>query len=197
MRPAGDRAGSTYFQRHRPGTVASLSAVHDLPPSPTVLIDISLHCRTCKAGKQTQLCISADVKRPQSIVEYQCARCSPRRKKYVDVLSKRYPLAYGSYRAMRARCTYKSHGAWENYGGRGITICPRWTGKNGFSNFVEDMGERTADLSIDRIDVNGNYTPQNCRWATAEIQAGNKRNSAPDKDMEEAAMWGEVDFEAF
>jgi hypothetical protein len=96
---------------------------------------------------------------------------------------------------MHGRCRCKGHSCYADYGGRGITICPRWCGPRGFANFLEDMGDRTADLSIDRIDVNGNYTPTNCRWADALTQANNKRNSVPhDKDKEEAAMYGEVDF---
>jgi hypothetical protein len=65
------------------------------------------------------------------------------------------------------------------YGGRGITVCKRWQEKPyGFLNFLEDMGEKPEPTySIDRIDVNGNYEPGNCRWASIHQQAWNKRNN--------------------
>ena len=81
---------------------------------------------------------------------------------------------YQSWRSMRQRCTDRNHRSFRDYGGRGITICERW---NSFENFLADMGERPDNTTLDRIDVNGNYEPANCRWATDSVQRNNKRTS--------------------
>lgn len=78
----------------------------------------------------------------------------------------KHPL-YGTYHVMRTRCFNPKYNGFNKYGGRGITICDRWLGANGFANFCEDMGEKpTKRHSIDRKDNNKGYSKDNCRWAT-------------------------------
>lgn len=83
------------------------------------------------------------------------------------------------YYNMRGRCYNPHIERFKNYGGRGIKICDEWLGENGFKNFVKWAMSNGYDdsLSIDRIDVNGNYEPSNCRWITMEMQYNNKSNS--------------------
>jgi hypothetical protein len=81
---------------------------------------------------------------------------------------------YASWHAMITRCANPNTSGWEYYGGRGITVCDRW---RDFANFLADMGPRPEGLSIDRVNVNGNYEPGNCRWATASEQVANRRKA--------------------
>lgn len=79
---------------------------------------------------------------------------------------------YSSWTAMIARCTRPTAHKWPEYGGRGIKVCDAWLN---FDNFYADMGDRPKGLSLDRIDVEGNYEKSNCRWADAILQAQNHR----------------------
>lgn len=84
---------------------------------------------------------------------------------------------YSIYKDIIKRCTNQSHSTYKNYGGRGIIICEEW--KNDFLcfyNWAINNGYK-EDLTIDRINVNGNYEPDNCRWITKKQQSNNKRNS--------------------
>lgn len=81
-------------------------------------------------------------------------------------------ITYRSWKEMRQRCLNPNSDKWKWYGGRGISICDDW---NSFDKFLSDMGERPAGMSIDRIDPDGDYCPENCRWATPKQQAETNR----------------------
>lgn len=87
-----------------------------------------------------------------------------------------HPL-YNTWKSMLMRCNNPNVRGYRHYGGRGIEVCERWSGDLGFENFVNDMGDRPDGTTLDRTNVNGNYEPSNCRWATLTEQANNKTNS--------------------
>lgn len=81
---------------------------------------------------------------------------------------------YRSWKMMKVRCTRPQDRQFKDYGGRGISVCDRWLS---FANFLADMGERLEGTTLDRIDVNGNYEPGNCRWADIKTQRRNRTDN--------------------
>lgn len=87
-----------------------------------------------------------------------------------------YKSEYGAWCSIKGRCYNPKNEAYKNYGGRGIKVCQRWL--DSFDAFLEDMGPKPSKYhSIERIEVNGDYEPNNCCWATIAEQAKNKRNT--------------------
>lgn len=92
---------------------------------------------------------------------------------------------YRAWQEMHQRCSNPNFGDYEYYGGRGITVCERWTGDGGFQRFVDDVGERPSPkLSLDRYpNRDGNYEPGNVRWATSTEQNRNRSNVRLSEDL--------------
>lgn len=89
-------------------------------------------------------------------------------------LSRKHPRAYKIWKGMRYRCGNPNAKRYDRYGGRGISVCERWSD---FANFIADMGDPPQGYSIEREDQNGNYEPDNCSWQPDKVQANNRSNN--------------------
>jgi hypothetical protein len=90
---------------------------------------------------------------------------------------------------MLGRCYDEREEGYENYGGRGITVCDSW--REDFRNFIEDMGERPEKFVLDRIDPDGNYCPENCRWVDRNISSYNTRKASNNTSGRTGVYWFE------
>lgn len=102
---------------------------------------------------------------------------------------------YAVWRAMCDRCRNSRNKNWDRYGGRGITVCARWLGENGFENFAADVGAgKSEGKSLDRINNDAGYSPENVRWVDMKTQGRNRCNSrmlTHDGKTMSVVEWGE------
>lgn len=162
IRPKFDLTGSTFgrltvlefaFRKHRPTAT-------------------NLHWRcACECGNESIVVAN----RLRSGHTKSCGKCEK-----PGGLRTEWP-GYSSWKAAAMRCGNRNHRAFADYGGRGISMCDRWRfgqdGKTGFECFFQDMGPRPDGLTLDRINIDGNYEPGNCRWANRSTQQQNQRRA--------------------
>lgn len=138
-----------------------------------------------KQGRLSQMwwvkceCGVVKVAASSNVVSGSIKSCGCKKFHYNSIAHKRHGMTHSrefvTWSSMKARCLNRNDPFFSQYGGRGISICERWV--NSFDNFYEDMGQRPAGMSLDRVDVNGNYSKANCKWSTQSEQCRNMRSN--------------------
>jgi len=136
----------------------------------------------CKCGAEFKTRI-ADVNNGKST---QCKSCRSKKAGYKHGFAN--SKLYNTWRGMKERTTNVKSSSYQNYGGRGIKLCKEWYSFNGFKQWV-DTTNYVDGLTIERIDVNGNYEPSNCCFITKKAQSYNKKNRISNKSRYTGVTW--------
>jgi hypothetical protein len=132
----------------------------------------------CRCDCGTEKAVSSNKLRRGDTVSCGCGKLDGHlRRTHGAAAVGRETREYGIWKAMLQRCNNPNNKDFKFYGGRGITVCDRWSW---FENFIADMGPKPEGYSIERKNNNGNYEPDNCKWATHSEQMKNKRYHATD-----------------
>ena len=155
-------------------TVKSFSRVHTTPNGSTKSVWFCI----CSCGKEVEVAYEKLVR--GIIKSCGCGNYTrdTKFKRIRELLGNRFERSYKHWANIKTRCYNQNSRYFKDYGGRGITMCKSWLS---FENFFADMGERPEGMTLDRIDVNGNYCKENCRWVDAKLQCFNRRKSERNK----------------
>lgn len=146
----------------------------------------------CSCGNLKEIPVSR-------VARGQTKSCGCARKEFTSSINKKDGRSshylYGTYNTMMQRCFNPNRRGYDNYGGRGITVCPRWSDpEEGFYNFVSDMGDRPTGSTLERVDTEGDYSPSNCKWeAEWRNQIFNRRprkNKSGRTGVQYKSQWG-------